>query len=208
MVQPSGGALPGAPGTPPVAPDEQGATAEEAEAKAKAEAEAVAGFLSADADRMLDEEYEKEVQRHHDAACAGLPAPRVVAPALFSAVHANSTDRPVIGGTARYTELWEMARGMPDAPGDGTDGINPGARVVAAGLQSRADLNGRCGTVMGYQDDRWGVLFDGDELSVALKPGNLRLEGAGEGEEAQKGDEAQKAEEAQKAQEAGAGSPP
>ena len=57
--------------------------------------------LREDADRLLDAAFE-DVKRQ----ALSDPAYKVKAPPLFCPVHADSAERPIIGGTAKYKELW------------------------------------------------------------------------------------------------------
>ena len=69
-------------------------------------------FLKADADRLLDEAYEtvkEEYLRNPDI--------KVRAPAVFAEVHAHTTQRPVIGGTAVYSNLWAQLQVAREAEG-------------------------------------------------------------------------------------------
>ena len=59
-------------------------------------------FFTMDAERMLDEAYEKlKQQKLNNRNIAVTP------PDIFSKVHAHSNERPIIGGTALYQRLWD-----------------------------------------------------------------------------------------------------
>eukprot|EP00756_Hemistasia_phaeocysticola_P015761 Hpha_TRINITY_DN15433_c0_g1::TRINITY_DN15433_c0_g1_i2::g.175956::m.175956 len=139
------------------------------------EAAEMSAFLQADAERLLNEAYDKALDRQIAAAAAGEKPPKVTAPDLFAPVHAATPARPVIGGTQRFSELWSLAKQIPGEGGVDEIELEPGMKVVAQGLEARGDLNGRNGTLTTQQGDRWGVLFSGESQAVALLPRNLRV---------------------------------
>ena len=56
------------------------------------------------------------------------------------------------------------------------ESFEPGSTVVVVSLVSRSDLNGRRGIVHNFVSGsgRYGVQVDGEQASIALKPGNLQ----------------------------------
>ncbi|KAJ9456202.1 hypothetical protein DIPPA_33930 [Diplonema papillatum] len=73
------------------------------------DSESYENFLRKDAERLLDEAFEKVKadRREHSTAELAMPA-------LFSPVHEHSAARPIIGGTAVYQQLWRSVAGTAE----------------------------------------------------------------------------------------------